>query len=172
MSGMLSAIPKTPLYARLEKEGRLDNAAADDPRIATNVIPRNMTREQMRDGWVGLMQRLYDPDHFFGRVSGVYIDGRVPIGKAKMDWLKRKRPGVWMKQNVLIVAASLVLLFRVWRDPRTKEFRPHYKRFLRRFLEARRPLRYLFMFAARCAMHAHFSVMTRQMVRGEKLINT
>ena len=31
MAGMLSAIPKTPLYARLEAEGRLDNAAADDP---------------------------------------------------------------------------------------------------------------------------------------------
>ena len=32
MAGMLSAIPKTPLYARLEAEGRLDNEAADDPR--------------------------------------------------------------------------------------------------------------------------------------------
>ena len=31
MAGMLSAIPKTPLYDRLEAEGRLDNAAADDP---------------------------------------------------------------------------------------------------------------------------------------------
>ena len=31
MTGMLSAIPKTPLYDRLEAEGRLDNPAVDDP---------------------------------------------------------------------------------------------------------------------------------------------
>ena len=31
MAGMLSAIPSTPLYDRLEADGRLDNAAADDP---------------------------------------------------------------------------------------------------------------------------------------------
>jgi radical SAM superfamily enzyme YgiQ (UPF0313 family) len=173
MSGMLSAIPKTPLYARLEAEGRLDNGAADDPRVATNVIPRGMTREQMRDGWVGLMQRLYDPEHYFGRVEGVYIDGRTPIGRAKMDWLRRKRPGTWVAQNTLIVGAALLLLYRLWRDPRTRPFRPHYKRFLRRFLAARRPPRHLFMFAARCALHAHFATMTRQMASGETgLINT
>ncbi len=61
MAGMLSAIPSTPLYDRLEAAGRLDNAAADDPNIATNVIPLNMTREQLRDGWVDLMGRLYAP---------------------------------------------------------------------------------------------------------------
>ena len=49
MAGMLSAIPKTPLYERLGIEGRLDDAAIDDPNIATNVIPLNMTREAMRD---------------------------------------------------------------------------------------------------------------------------
>src|SRR5262249_33733296 len=55
MAGMLSAIPKTPLYDRLEAAGRLDNAAADDPHIATNVIPLRMSREEMRDGWVDMM---------------------------------------------------------------------------------------------------------------------
>jgi hypothetical protein len=39
MAGMLSAIPKTPLYDRLEAAGRLDNAAADDAHVATNIIP-------------------------------------------------------------------------------------------------------------------------------------
>src|SRR4051794_36312002 len=67
MAGMLSAIPKTPLYDRLAAEGRLDNDAADDPNIATNVVPLNMTREEMRDGWVDLMRRLYEPEHFFER---------------------------------------------------------------------------------------------------------
>jgi radical SAM superfamily enzyme YgiQ (UPF0313 family) len=173
MSGMLSAIPKTPLYARLEKEGRLDNDAADDPRIATNVIPRQMTREQMRDGWVALMQRLYDPEAYFARLRGVYIDGQTPVGRAKMDWLRRKRPVTWVAQNVLITLASLRLLYRIWTDPRTRPFRAHYKRFLRQFLAARRPLRHLMFFGLRSAMHAHFAIMTRQMASGEtRLVNT
>ena len=37
MSGMLSAIPKTPLYDRLASEGRL--YLADRPEFGTNVIP-------------------------------------------------------------------------------------------------------------------------------------
>ena len=36
MVGMLSAIPKTPLYARLKTEGRLD--LADEQAFGTNVI--------------------------------------------------------------------------------------------------------------------------------------
>ena len=37
MSGMLSAIPKTPLHDRLAAEGRLD--LTDPPEFGTNVIP-------------------------------------------------------------------------------------------------------------------------------------
>src|SRR4029077_8605521 len=48
MIGMLSAIPKTPLYARLAREGRLDPSY--EPEFGTNVIPAQMTREELRDG--------------------------------------------------------------------------------------------------------------------------
>ena len=37
MSGMLSAIPKTPLHERLADEGRLDTA--DTNEFGTNVVP-------------------------------------------------------------------------------------------------------------------------------------
>ena len=37
MVGMLTAIPKTPLYDRLAREGRLDRD--DAPAFGTNVIP-------------------------------------------------------------------------------------------------------------------------------------
>ncbi|MCB0944133.1 MAG: B12-binding domain-containing radical SAM protein, partial [Mycobacterium sp.] len=47
MVGMLSAIPKTPLHARLRSEGRLD--LADEQPFGTNVIPLGMTREELRD---------------------------------------------------------------------------------------------------------------------------
>jgi len=173
MAGMLSAIPKTPLYERLEAAGRLDNAAADDPRIATNVIPLLMTRETMRDGWLDLMDRLYDADNYFARFDALFTDGRLPLGSAKMNWLRRHRPLGYVKAQVLTVLAALVMLARVWLDPRTRPFRPAYARSLRRLLLSGRPPRYLFQFAWKCILHTHFAIMTRDMVRGEtRLVNT
>jgi radical SAM superfamily enzyme YgiQ (UPF0313 family) len=173
MAGMLSAIPSTPLYDRLLAEGRLDNAAADDPNIATNVVPLQMTVEQMRDGWVELMDRLYDPEAFFGRFDALFIEGKIPIGRAKMRWMWRNRPFAAFLQHVGIVAAALTVLARVWRDPRTKDFRPTYAKYLKKLIRHRRPVRLLFTFATRCVMHTHFAIMTRQMVRGEsRLVNT
>jgi radical SAM superfamily enzyme YgiQ (UPF0313 family) len=173
MAGMLSAIPRTPLYTRLEAEGRLDNAAADDPRVATNVIPLRMTREEMRDGWVDLMQRLYDVENYFARFDALFIEGRLPLATAKMDWLRRHRPLSYLKIQTLTILAALTMLVRIWRDPRTRADRPIYARHLHRLLAARRPPRYLFQFAWKCLLHTHFHTMTRRMARGEsRLVNT
>ena len=91
MAGMLSAIPKTPLYERLEAAGRLDNAAADDPNIATNIIPLNMSVEDLRDGWLDLMVRLYDAENYFERFDALFIEGKLPLATAKMDWLRKNK---------------------------------------------------------------------------------
>jgi len=173
MAGMLSAIPKTPLYDRLEAAGRLDNAAADDPNIATNVIPLNMSREAMRDGWVDLMDRLYDADSYFERFDALFIDGRLPLASAKMNWLRRRRPLAYAKVQTLTILAALGMLARIWTDPRTRPFRRRYAQSLRKLLTSGRPPRYLFQFAFKCIMHTHFAIMTRQMVKGEtRLVNT
>lgn len=173
MAGMLSAIPKTPLYERLEREGRLDNAAADDPDIATNVIPLRMTRQEMRDGWVDLMDRLYDTENYFERFNALFVEGRLALGSAKMDWLRRHRPLGYLKIQTLTILAALGMLARIWTDPRTVADRPVYARHLFKLLAARRPPRYLFQFAWKCILHTHFATMTRRMVRGEsRLVNT
>src|SRR4051812_5333215 len=172
MAGMLSAIPKTPLYDRLEAEGRLDNAAADDPEIATNIIPLLMTREAMRDGWLDLMDRLYDAENYFARFDDLFIRGRLPLATAKMRWLRRHRPLAYAKNQALTILGALVMLVRIWTDPRTKPYRPVYARTLRKLVAAGRPPRYLFQFAWKCILPTHFATMTRQMVRGEsRLVN-
>ena len=70
MVNMLVAIPRTPLYARLANEGRFD--LSDDAALwggfGTNVIPRRISREALRAGYVELMHDLYVPDAYFGRV--------------------------------------------------------------------------------------------------------
>ena len=53
MLGMLSAIPKTPLYDRMVEEGRLDTAA--EPEFGTNIVPLQIGREQLRDGFVHVL---------------------------------------------------------------------------------------------------------------------
>jgi radical SAM superfamily enzyme YgiQ (UPF0313 family) len=73
MVGMLSAIPKTPLHARLREEGRLN--PADRPATGTNVIPLRLRPEELRDGYVPVMQSLYAPAAYFGRVRRLYLEG-------------------------------------------------------------------------------------------------
>ncbi len=67
MVGMLQAIPRTPLYERLQREGRL---VEEDPNC--NFIPKQMTREELRQGYWDLVKRLYTPEAFLDRYFKVY----------------------------------------------------------------------------------------------------
>lgn len=53
MTCMLTALPKTPLYDRLLKEGRIDTD--DRPAFGTNVVPLLLSRQELLDGYIGLM---------------------------------------------------------------------------------------------------------------------
>jgi len=57
MVGLLTALPRTPLYERLQREGRLVEGAAhgDNTRARTNIIPKSMSVEEMTTGY----KRLY-----------------------------------------------------------------------------------------------------------------
>ncbi|UCD23300.1 MAG: DUF4070 domain-containing protein, partial [Gemmatimonadota bacterium] len=60
MVGLLTALPKTPLYYRLEQEGRLLPGAndSDNTKQGTNVIPLRMKYEEMIERYRGLYARL------------------------------------------------------------------------------------------------------------------
>ena len=60
MIGMLTAMPRTPLYERLQKEGRIDETedSAENTRGRTNVVPKNMTLDAMTEGYRALYARL------------------------------------------------------------------------------------------------------------------
>ncbi len=60
MVGLLTALPRTPLYERLEREGRLrgDIDLADNTKLSTNVIPKKISYDQMIDAYEKLYRRL------------------------------------------------------------------------------------------------------------------
>ncbi len=60
MVGLLTALPRTPLYDRLKREGRLIEGAAhgDNTRASTNIVPKAMSLEQMQAGYKRLYSEL------------------------------------------------------------------------------------------------------------------
>ena len=62
MIGLLTALPKTPLYDRLKKEGRLatlEDAHRQHP-ARHQRDPKSMPYEAMVDGYIALYQRTPD----------------------------------------------------------------------------------------------------------------
>src|SRR5262249_13873051 len=78
MLSVLLAVPKTPLYKRLQAEGRLltpDPTGSDRSHYVgtaggTNFPPRNMTCEELKRGQERLYRRLYAPGAFAARLLG------------------------------------------------------------------------------------------------------
>jgi len=60
MVGLLTALPRTPLYERLQHERRLlpDAREGDNTRVGTNFVPRQMPYDAMVTGYMELWQRL------------------------------------------------------------------------------------------------------------------
>jgi radical SAM superfamily enzyme YgiQ (UPF0313 family) len=69
-TGMLNAPEGTPLEHRLRREGRLV-AARDDFYVETNIIPKQMSRDELSHGHRWLLNRLYHAPHFLDRVRKV-----------------------------------------------------------------------------------------------------
>ena len=59
MTGMLNAVPKTPLHARLKAAGRLIADSVGDQFVFTNVVPGGMSRLELYEGYRALLRRLY-----------------------------------------------------------------------------------------------------------------
>lgn len=66
---MLVAPEGTPLERRLRAEDRLRTPDMRDGCTDTNIIPKQMTVAQLRDGTQWLLNKLYAPDGFLGRLA-------------------------------------------------------------------------------------------------------
>jgi radical SAM superfamily enzyme YgiQ (UPF0313 family) len=60
MTGMLQAMPKTPLYDRVTREGRLLTETTGDQFVLSNILPKQMSRRSLYQGYRWLVDQLYD----------------------------------------------------------------------------------------------------------------
>ncbi|MFQ5701340.1 MAG: radical SAM protein [Acidobacteriota bacterium] len=94
MTGMLNAVPKTPLHDRLAKDKRLLSFNTGDQFIKTNIIPKAMTSKQLYEGYSALIGQLYDFDNMKSRIldyvltRGAQVKGRFYLnrGDLKISW--------------------------------------------------------------------------------------
>ncbi len=84
MVGLLTALPRTPLYERLEREGRLkpDAHESDNTKLSTNVVPKRMGYDEMVSAYRDLYGRLLEDRCIAQRIRNKtrYLANPVPEG--------------------------------------------------------------------------------------------
>jgi radical SAM superfamily enzyme YgiQ (UPF0313 family) len=160
MIGMLTAIPKTPLHARLAEAGRLD--PADPPSCGTNVIPLRMSRKDLCDGYVKLMADVYAADSYFERLDRLYLDERLVTAHGRAPYW-RDHPWRRLQVNALFLAEAVAAYLRLMHGIPEAELRREYRQRLWRVFKTRPKPSVLRTYAIRCAMHYHFQTLVRRM---------
>ncbi|HVN84923.1 MAG TPA: radical SAM protein [Candidatus Binatia bacterium] len=87
MTGMLNAVPKTPLYQRLKDGGRLLAESVGDQFVFTNILPHGMSRIELYEGYKKLLQRLYDYRNYRERAMALVLHKGAEIeSKLLANW--------------------------------------------------------------------------------------
>jgi hypothetical protein len=170
MSGMLSAIPKTPLHDRLAREGRLD--LADRPEFGTNIIPLQLGREELLEGYLRVLKELYSPEAYFERTDALYLDPRFEVG------ITKKRPwwrisARWLVSELRCLVESLGLFSRLMTRIPDPALRREYRRRFRAFVKVHRRPGLVLFYVFHLAMHYHVWKLTKDMAsRKAHLVNS
>ena len=160
MVGMLSAIPKTPLHARLAAEGRLDEE--HEAEFGTNVIPARMSREELRDGYVQLLHDLYEPTAYFDRLDDLFVRGQFRFSQTRAAYW-RAHPWSWLKGNATHLIRSSLIYLQLMRGVPDKSLRQVYRTRIAHLLRLRRDPVVLFVYLIKCAIHYHLHLMIQDM---------
>jgi len=165
--GMLHAIPTTPLYDRLKQAGRLNDDEASE-RYGTNVIPLGMSREQLRDGFVEVMQSAYTPDAYFDRLDSLFIDDNFKFTMHQLPYWASQRVA-WGKRCLLNYVRFGVVASRLLSMVKDEGLRSRYKQQLLRMARLRwREPHILFVYAIKVAMHYHYAALTHAMAQRDE----
>ncbi|MBV8488678.1 MAG: DUF4070 domain-containing protein [Planctomycetaceae bacterium] len=170
MSGMLSAIPKTPLHERLAREGRLD--LADRWEFGTNVIPLQMSREELLEGYLRVLEELYEPETYFERTDALFLNPDFEIGilKKRPWWRISAR---WLRSEAQCTIEAVGLFARLLNWVEDDGLRREYRKRLRRFLKVHRRPGLVLFYVFHMAMHYHVWKLRKDMAsRESQLVNS
>ena len=170
MIGQLTAIPKTPLYERLKKEGRLDES--EPSAYGTNVIPLNLGREELDKGFVELLRQTFEPDAYFDRMDDLYITRRF-YDHAESVRVPNIPRGLRLKYLMISWSFTAYLFLRLWLKVDDARLRRHYLRRLVRYIGRRPyPMR-LLDYVMESVCHYHFYRFSQDMADGRtRITNT
>ncbi len=169
MSGMLAAIPKTPLHARLAAEGRLDTD--DVCEYGTNVVPLRMSREELRNGYIRVMNEIYEPATYFERTDALFLQPTFDYGiKRFRNWLTW--PGQYGVELAFFVQAIGLFVRLMTRVPEAK-LRREYRHRLWGLLKVHRRPGFVLGYLFHMAMHYHAYSLAKRVANPEmQLINS
>jgi radical SAM superfamily enzyme YgiQ (UPF0313 family) len=164
MVNILVAIPRTPLFARLSSEGRLDNSGemADFGTVSTNVIPKQISRQALCDGYIRLMKALYTPEAYFGRLDAMYLDNAPASLTGRARYLRR-HPWRWLRSELRSAIEVTIVFILLMRGIPEATLRSEYRRRLWNVLRRRPRLGLLRVYVIKCALHFHFVRLIAQM---------
>lgn len=158
--GMLHAIPTTPLYKRLQEEGRLNNHEEAD-RYGTNVVPLGMSSEELRDGFIQVMQESYGADAYFQRLDAQFIDDNFKFTLHQLPYWSDWR-WAWAKRAFFNYVRFGVLSSRLLSLVKDEDLRGRYRRQLSQVVRRRwREPHILFVYALKVATHYHYAEVAR-----------
>lgn len=163
MIGLLYAIPKTPLYERLRTAGRLDEQ--ETPDFGTNVMPLNMSRAQLAQGFIDLLRDTYEPQAYFDRLDDLYIRRRF---YDYAEAVREKYIPAWVRIKYLCqsLAWTTGMYARLmWKMDDWKLRRYYVKRLLNYLQNRPHPMRLLdYVMESMC--HYHFYRFSQDMAKG------
>ncbi len=169
MSGMLSAIPKTPLHSRLAAEGRLDRA--DTNEYGTNVVPLLFSRGELLEGYIRVLKELYDCSAFFDRTDSLWLKPSFEIGiNKKHDWLSSPRR---YAQETFFLARAIGLFIRLMTRVPDRALKQEYRQRLWRFLKVHRRPGLILNYVFHMTMQYHAQYLANRMANREmQLVNS
>ncbi len=170
MTGMLTAIPKTPLHKRLAEEGRLDYA--DHSEFGTNIIPLKMTREELLEGYFKCLRELYDPVGYFDRTDALFLDPDFEIGitSRKRWWRISAR---WMASEIRSAVEAAGLFARILWNVKEEHLKREYRKRFKGFLKVHRRPGLALYYVLHIGMHYHAWKMAERMSsRSQRLVNS
>ncbi len=160
MVGMLQAIPRTPLYERLQREQRLV-----EQDLNCNFVPKQMSPEELRQGYWDLVRRLYTPQAFLERYFRVFQFPEYVRRRAEI--CRKAGEGKTLPTLGYGLALLWSLGWALWRAGALGSVGWVYVRyFCSRYVKYRRDIIGFAQYMNRCVTHWHFYRFTREAISG------